>query len=92
MYGPFEAHGGHHTFVWGPIGIQAIPHSLSYAVKNAQGRKGGVLHLFYFTAFILAIGQSVLGTFSESPNNNITVISLLRLLPRGLRPFVASNS
>ncbi|KAK1138707.1 hypothetical protein N8T08_002056 [Aspergillus melleus] len=38
----------------------------------AQGREGGVVHLFYFAAFILGVGQSVLGTFGESPNNNIT--------------------
>lgn len=29
------------------------------------------VHLFYFAAFILSEGQSVLGVFGESPNNDI---------------------
>lgn len=29
------------------------------------------VHLFYFAAFILSEGQSVLGVFGESPNNDV---------------------
>lgn len=30
-----------------------------------------IVHMFYFAAFILTEGQSVLGVFGESPNNDV---------------------
>lgn len=63
----------------GLVGSDAIPESLTHTTRQAQGRKGGVVHLFYFAAFILGVGQSVLGTFGESPNNNITVSNMQTL-------------
>ncbi|KAE8398255.1 hypothetical protein BDV37DRAFT_291143 [Aspergillus pseudonomiae] len=35
-----------------------------------EGEKGGVWHLFYYAAFVLPEGASVMGTFGESPNND----------------------
>lgn len=58
-----------------------MPQSLSFAIKKASGRKGGVVYLFYFAAFILCFKKSVLGIFSESPNNNIMVTSFLPSFP-----------
>ncbi|KAA8646620.1 hypothetical protein EYZ11_013394 [Aspergillus tanneri] len=55
----------------GIVGSEAIPESLSHAARQAQGKKGGVIHLFYYSAFILGKGQSVFGTFGESPNNDV---------------------
>lgn len=53
----------------GLVGSQAIPEELTWTKRKEKGLSGGVIHLFYFAAFILTIGQSVLGTFGESPNN-----------------------
>ncbi|KAH7305263.1 catalytic protein [Stachybotrys elegans] len=53
----------------GLVGSQAVPEELTWAKRNEKGLAGGVIHLFYFAAFILTIGQSVLGTFGESSNN-----------------------
>ena len=55
----------------GLVGSEAIPEDLSARERRKKGLKGGVVHLFYYTAFILDKGQSVLGTFGESPNNII---------------------
>ncbi|KAI9037129.1 alpha/beta hydrolase [Aspergillus affinis] len=53
----------------GIVGSEAVPESLSFAHRQKQGQKGGVVHLFYFAAFVLDVGESVLGKFGESPNN-----------------------
>ncbi|KAI0405387.1 catalytic protein [Xylaria palmicola] len=53
----------------GLVGTEAITKDLSYEQRKSNGLAGGVLHLFYFAAFILTEGQSVLNTFGESPNN-----------------------
>ncbi|TGO76135.1 hypothetical protein BELL_0172g00040 [Botrytis elliptica] len=55
----------------GLVGSEAIPEELTYAYRKARGLSGGVIHLYYFSAFILPVGQSVLGAFGESPNNDI---------------------
>lgn len=57
----------------GIVGSTAIPQSLAYTSRQAEGKKGGVLHLFYYAAFVLPEGASVMGTFGESPNNYVTV-------------------
>ncbi|GAP93177.1 putative catalytic protein [Rosellinia necatrix] len=53
----------------GLVGTEAVTKDLSFDQRKSQGLAGGVLHLFYFAAFILTEGQSVLSTFGESPNN-----------------------
>ncbi|KAI1745809.1 catalytic protein [Xylaria scruposa] len=53
----------------GLVGTEAITKDLSFEQRKSNGLAGGVLHLFYFAAFILSEGQSVLSTFGESPNN-----------------------
>ncbi|TQS32867.1 hypothetical protein Golomagni_06804 [Golovinomyces magnicellulatus] len=55
----------------GLVGSNAIPKSLSWKERQARGKPGGVIHLFYFAAFLLEAGKSVIGTFGESPNNEI---------------------
>ncbi|RAQ57220.1 hypothetical protein COH20_011943 [Aspergillus flavus] len=37
----------------GIVGSEAIPENLSYRARQAGGQKGGVIHLFYYTAFVL---------------------------------------
>ncbi|KAK8139376.1 alpha/beta-hydrolase [Apiospora sp. TS-2023a] len=55
----------------GLVGIEAIPVELSRQHRKSRGLEGGVVHLFFFSAFVLAEGQSVLGAFGESPNNDL---------------------
>ncbi|KAK7908769.1 hypothetical protein PG985_016072 [Apiospora marii] len=55
----------------GLVGIEAIPEELSRQHRKTRGLAGGVIHLFFFTAFVLAEGQSVLSAFGESPNNDL---------------------
>ncbi|KAF7540215.1 hypothetical protein G7054_g1601 [Neopestalotiopsis clavispora] len=55
----------------GLVGSEAIVKDLSFDQRQSDGRPGGVAHLFYFAAFILTEGQSVLGVFGESPNNEV---------------------
>ncbi len=57
----------------GLVGSEAIPEDLSYAKRQSLGLPGGVVHLFYYCAFILDKGQSVLGVFGESPANDVHV-------------------
>ena len=62
----------------GLVGSEAIPEELSYANRQSRQLPGGVIHLFYFCAFMLEEGQSVLSAFGESPNNDVRV-SVLNL-------------
>lgn len=55
----------------GLVGSNAIPEDLSLQSRCQAGLAGGVHHLFYFAAFVLGQGQSVLGAFGEGPNNDI---------------------
>ncbi|KAL1858046.1 hypothetical protein Daus18300_010158 [Diaporthe australafricana] len=55
----------------GLVGSNAIPEDLSSQSRRQRGLDGGVFHLFYFAAFILEEGKSVLDTFGEGPNNDI---------------------
>ncbi|RAH71186.1 alpha/beta hydrolase [Aspergillus aculeatinus CBS 121060] len=57
----------------GIVGTEAIPKHLTHAARRTQGHQGGVLHLFYFAAFILPEGKSVLEVFGESPINDVQV-------------------
>jgi alpha-beta hydrolase superfamily lysophospholipase len=56
----------------GLVGSNAISKELSLSHRKAAGKPGGVIHLFYFAAFVLDEHQSVLGTFGES-NDDVTV-------------------
>lgn len=55
----------------GLVGSNAIPEDLSFHSRRRAGLIGGVYRLFYFAAFVLDEGKSVLGTFGESPNNDL---------------------
>ncbi len=57
----------------GIVGSEATTENLSYAKRQAQGLPGGVIHFFLYSAFLLDEGQSVLGAFGESPNNDVRV-------------------
>ncbi|KNG83266.1 hypothetical protein ANOM_008542 [Aspergillus nomiae NRRL 13137] len=50
----------------GIVGGTAIPRYLTHASRQLEGKKGGVLHLFYYAAFVLPEGASVMGTFAIS--------------------------
>ncbi|KAE8332765.1 Alpha/beta hydrolase fold-1 [Aspergillus sergii] len=41
----------------GIMGSEAIPESLSYRACQARGQKGGIIHLFYYKAFLLGKGK-----------------------------------
>ncbi|MCJ1360079.1 MAG: hypothetical protein MMC33_010082 [Icmadophila ericetorum] len=55
----------------GLVGSEAIPEDLSYSKRKAQNLPGGIIYLFFFAAFVLGEGQSVMGTFGESPHNDV---------------------
>lgn len=55
----------------GLVGSNAIAEDLSLQSRRRAGLAGGVYRLFYFVAFVLDEGKSVLGTFGESPNNDV---------------------
>ena len=60
----------------GLVGSNAIPEHLSLSQRQSQGLAGGVAHLFYFSAFIMGQGQSVLNTYGESPDDEVKVCVL----------------
>ncbi|KAJ8060600.1 hypothetical protein OCU04_010911 [Sclerotinia nivalis] len=55
----------------GLIDSETIPEELIYIYRNVRRLSGGVIHLYYFSAFILPVGRSVLCAFGESLNNDI---------------------
>ncbi|KAK2595614.1 hypothetical protein QQS21_006661 [Conoideocrella luteorostrata] len=55
----------------GLVGNEAVTKDLSFIERQSNGLSGGVVHLFYFAALILTLGQSVLDVFGESPNNDV---------------------
>lgn len=57
----------------GLVGSEAVIERLSYEKRQALGLPGGVFHLFLYAAFLLDEGQSVLGAYGESPNNDVRV-------------------
>ena len=57
----------------GLVGSEAIPEDLGFANRQSRGLKGGVVHLFFYGAFVLQAGQSVISAFGESPNNDVHV-------------------
>ena len=57
----------------GLVGSEAIAEELSYSKRQGQGLPGGVIHLFFYAAFLLEEGKSVLSAFGESPNNDVKV-------------------
>jgi len=65
----------------GLVGSEATIEELSYINRQARGPPGGVIHLFFYAAFLLQEGQSVLSAFGESPNNDVKVRTLSILSP-----------
>lgn len=55
----------------GLVGSNAISEDLSLHSRRRAGLTSGVYRLLYFAAFVLDDGKSVLGTFGESPNNDL---------------------
>ena len=52
---------------------EAIPQELTLTRRQREGKRGGVAHLFFFAAFLLDEGQSVLDVFGESPDSDVRV-------------------
>ncbi len=57
----------------GLVGSEAIPEDLSRIRRRKDGLLGGVIHLFFVSAFLLDPGQSMLGAFGVSPNDKVEV-------------------
>ncbi|KAL8776351.1 MAG: hypothetical protein Q9194_003203 [Teloschistes cf. exilis] len=55
----------------GLVGGEAIPEDLSYTKRQSFGLPGGVIHLFYFCAYVLDQGESLLGTCGDRPSTNV---------------------
>ncbi|KAI1333059.1 alpha/beta-hydrolase [Xylariaceae sp. FL0255] len=55
----------------GLVGIEAVTEDLAWTTRASLGLKGGVIHLFFYAAFVLPKGQSVLGAYGEGPSNII---------------------
>ncbi|TVY68864.1 hypothetical protein LSUE1_G006831 [Lachnellula suecica] len=55
----------------GLVGSEAIPVELTHSHRSSHGLLGGVTHLFFFAAFLIPAGQSVLSAFWESPNGDV---------------------
>ncbi|KAI0108671.1 hypothetical protein GGR51DRAFT_514554, partial [Nemania sp. FL0031] len=53
----------------GLVGSEATLDEFTRANRAALNLPGGVVHMFYFAAFILQKCQTVLGVFGESENN-----------------------
>ena len=60
-------------------GSEAIAEDLTWAKRHAQGLPGSVIHIFFYAAFLLNEGQSVLSAFGDSPNNDVRVRSVSSL-------------
>jgi pimeloyl-ACP methyl ester carboxylesterase len=58
----------------GLVGSEAISEDLTMESRKQRGLNGGVVHLFFFAAFLLEPGQSISSVFGESPNNDIQVL------------------
>ncbi|KAF1968842.1 hypothetical protein BU23DRAFT_572069 [Bimuria novae-zelandiae CBS 107.79] len=46
----------------GLVGAESVPEELTLNTRKAKGLNGGVMHLFYFAAFVMPLGQSVTKT------------------------------
>ena len=57
----------------GLVGSEAIRESMSHIKRGKDGLMGGVIRLFFISAFLLDPGQSVLAALGVSPNDQIDV-------------------
>lgn len=57
----------------GLVGSEAIRESMSHIKRGKDSLIGGVIHLFFISAFLLDPGQSVLGALGVSPNDKVEV-------------------
>ncbi|KAI0023170.1 alpha/beta-hydrolase [Xylariomycetidae sp. FL0641] len=55
----------------GLVGSDAVLEELTASHRKEKGLPGGVIRLFFFAAFILKEGESVLEAFGEGPNNEV---------------------
>ncbi|KAL8825284.1 MAG: hypothetical protein Q9191_004509 [Dirinaria sp. TL-2023a] len=63
----------------GIVGSEAILEQFNLKSRQSQGLLGGVIHLFYISACILAQDQSMLSTFEGSLNNDLSHDGLLTI-------------
>ena len=57
----------------GLVGSEAITKDLTRLHRRGRGLEGGVFRFFLFAAFVLDVGQSVLGVFGEPPTSDVKV-------------------
>ena len=57
----------------GLVGSEAVTEGLSRVKRQEKALPGGVVQLFFYAAFMLHEGESVLGNYGESPNNDVRV-------------------
>lgn len=48
----------------GLVGSEAAAEELSYSKRRAPGLTGGIVHLFFYSVFMLSKGQSVLSALA----------------------------
>ncbi|KAI1073860.1 alpha/beta-hydrolase [Whalleya microplaca] len=51
----------------GLVGAEAVPEDLTVQSRKERGLPGGVAHLFYLSAFVMPMGQSVVTAVGDSP-------------------------
>ncbi|KAF2437242.1 hypothetical protein P171DRAFT_459309 [Karstenula rhodostoma CBS 690.94] len=55
----------------GLVGAEAVPEELTLKDRKEKTLAGGVSHLFYFAAFVMPPGQSVIKTVGPSPDHDV---------------------
>ncbi|PSN67693.1 catalytic protein [Corynespora cassiicola Philippines] len=54
----------------GLVGAESVPQELTVNSRQEKGLDGGVKHLFYFSAFVMALGRSVYDTIGNSTQHD----------------------
>ncbi|KAI1500727.1 alpha/beta-hydrolase [Biscogniauxia marginata] len=54
----------------GLVGAEAVPEELILKDRKSHGLPGGVAYLFYFSAFVMPMGQSVATAVGDSPDHD----------------------
>lgn len=54
----------------GLVGAESVPEELTVKSRQEKGLDGGVEHLFYFTAFVMALGRSISDMIGNSTQHD----------------------
>lgn len=52
------------------VGSEAVTEELTRAYRKQQGLPGGVTRLFYIAAFIMDVGETIVGRFGDPTIGN----------------------